>query len=174
MTTDQPQIDFPVAQAAIYGVALSLDAFLLNGIPYGVLQRSGFSGVLEKTAGNLLRDLASLEVHAPHAPAADQPKVREALGALRAKCQQLIDLVTELRSFRDLPPQELCSTVGRVPLLRAECVRLIQELEGYFQTPKPFYQSRPAHSTATVNDFLANLDRMFTEEWNASAGSPTP
>jgi hypothetical protein len=47
-------------------------------------------------------------------------------------------------------------------------MRLIQQLEGYYQTPKPFYQSRPSHSIALVNSFLANLERMFEEERAAS------
>jgi hypothetical protein len=38
MSAEQPQAGAPEAQAAIYGVALSLDAFPVNGIPYGVLQ----------------------------------------------------------------------------------------------------------------------------------------
>lgn len=168
MNTKQLQDDFPEIQAAIYGVALSLDAFLLNGIPYGVIHRDVLSGFLEKTAGNLLRDLAKLEEHAPHAPAASQLQVMATLAALRAKCQQMIDLATELSSFRNFSLEQLRSAVSQVPLLREECVRLIQELERYFQTPKPFYQSRPNYSTDTVNGFLSNLERMFTEEWAAS------
>ena len=158
----------PDAQAAIYGVALSVDAFIVNGIPYGVLQRAGFHGFLEKTAGNLQRDIAELEDHVPHVPVPSQTDVMESLEALKVSCRQLIDAVTELRSFRDLPLQEVRSKVGRIPLLRADCVQRIQELEGYHRTPKPFYPSRPAHSTAMVNDFLANLERLFVDEWHAS------
>ncbi len=168
MNTEQLQADFPEVQAAIYRVALALDAFLLNGIPYGVIRRDVFNGFLEKTAGNLLTELASLEQQAPHAPAAGQPKVGEALAALRAGCQQLIDLVTGLNAFRTLPLEQLRSTVSQVPVLREACVQRIQELENCFRTPKPFYQLRPAHSTATVNDFLTSLERIFAEEWSAS------
>ena len=168
MNTKQVQEDFPEIQGAIYGVALSLESLLLNGIPYGVLQRDLFAGFLEERAGDLLRDLASLEEHVPDAPIANQPKVREVLAGLRAKCRQLIDLVTGLSRFRTLPFQELCAAVSQVPLLRAECVQLIQELEACFRTPKPFYESRPSHLTATVNAFLANLERMFEEERAAS------
>ena len=170
MNTNQPQDDFPEVQAAIYRVALSLDAFLLNGIPYGVLHEAMFPGFLEKVADNLLTPLASLEGHAPHAPDASQPKIREVLAAMRAKCQQLIDLVTGLLSFRTLPPQQVRATLSRLPLLRGECVQMLQELEVCFQTPTPFYPSRPSHSITTMNDFLANLDRMFDEERNASPG----
>jgi hypothetical protein len=168
MTTKQFQVDFPEVQGAIYRVALSLDAFLLNGIQYGVLQRAVFNGFLQKTAASLLSDLASLEEQAPHAPVASQAKVGEVLAALRARCQQVIDLVTGMRSFRTLPLQQLRSAVSQVLLLRGECVQRVQELEACFRTPKPFYQSRPSHSTATVNDFLANLERVLTEEWAAS------
>ena len=171
MTTKQRNVDSPEVQAAIYGVALSLDAFLLNGIPYGVWRPTEFRGFLQKTGGNLLRELAGLEGRVSQVLIADQPKILEVVGALKAASHQLIDVVTELRSFRDLPLQELRSTVARIPLLRADCVQRIQELEGYFQTPKPFYPSRPARSTATVNAFLADLERLFVEEWNASRGS---
>jgi hypothetical protein len=51
MNTNQPQDDFPEVQKAIYGVALSLDSFLINGILYGVIQRDFLPGFLEKTAG---------------------------------------------------------------------------------------------------------------------------
>jgi hypothetical protein len=168
MNTNQHQDDFPEVQGAIYRVALSLDSFLLNGIPYGVLQEAVFPGFLEKVAGNLLMPLASLEQHAPEAPGPSQTQVREVLAALRAKCQELIDLVTGLRSFRTLPLQQVRATISQVPLLRGKCAQLLQELEVCFKTPKPFYQFRPSHSTATVNDFLANLERMFEEERNAS------
>jgi hypothetical protein len=171
MSTKQRNVDFPEVQAAIYGVALSLDAFLLNGVPYGVLQRSGFKGFLEKTACNLMRDFADLEGQVPRTPVAIQPKVKDVLGALRATCQQLIEVVTGLRSFREFPLLELRSTVARILLLRSDCVQRIQELEGYLRTPKPFYVSRPAHSTVNVDAFLANLERLFVEEWNASQGS---
>ena len=168
MNTTQIPTDFPEVQAALYGVALSLDSFLLNGIPYGVLQEAMFPGFLDKVAGNLLRDLATLEQHAPDTAAASQAKVRGLLASLRAKCQQLIDFVNGLRSFAGLPLQELRSLVARVPLLRGECVRLIQELEACFHTPKPFYQSRPGHSTASVDDFLASLEQAFVEAWTGA------
>jgi hypothetical protein len=82
----------------------------------------------------------------------------------------LIDVVSELRSFRDLPLRDLRSAVAQVPLLRTECVQRIQELESDFRSPKPFYPSRPAHATAAVNAFLADLEQLFVEEWNASRG----
>jgi hypothetical protein len=165
MSTKQLPVDFPEVQAAIYGVALSLDAFLLNGLPYGVLQRAVFPGFLQKTASNLMRDLASLEDQARRAPVTSPAEISEVLTSLRAKCQQLVDLVTGLSSFRALSLEHVRSTIYTIPILRESCVQLIQELEKCFRTPKPFYQSRPAHSTATVNDFLANLERVFAEEW---------
>ncbi|MBV9125360.1 MAG: hypothetical protein JO112_18550 [Planctomycetes bacterium] len=168
MNPNQPQDDFPEVQAAIYRVALSLDSFLLNGIPYGVFQDTLFPGFLKKVADNLLTPLASLEHHARHAPVANQPKIRQVLALLREKCQQLIDLVTGLRAFRKLPLPQVRATVSRIALLREECAQLLQELEAYFQTPKPFYQSRPSYSTALVNNFLANLERVFEKEWATS------
>ena len=168
MSTKQRPVDFPEVQGAIYCVALSLDSFLMNGIPHDVIHRTVFNGFLQKTASNLLRELARLEQHAPHAPSASQPKVMTVLASLRTKCEQLIDLVTGLSTFRTLPLPQLRSTVAQIPLFRRECVQLIQELEGCFQTPKPFYHSRPSHSTAAVDAFLANLDLDFVQEWSAS------
>ena len=169
MNTIQPKDDFTETQAAIYRVALSLDSFLLNGIPYGVIHQGFFNGFLEKLANILLTELASLEAQAPHAPIAVRPKVTEAVATLRTKCQQLIDRVTGLSSFRIVPLDQLRSLVSQVPLLREACVRQLQELEASFQVPKPFYRSRPSHSTAAVNDFLADLEHVFTREWNDSA-----
>lgn len=171
MNTKQLPNDFPESQAALYRVALSLDAFLLNGIPYGVIHREGFNGFVEKTAGNLLRELANLEAQAVHAPIANQSKVTEALAALRGSCQQLIDVVTGLTSFRTLSLEQLRVTVSQIPLLREACVQQIQELEACLQTPNRFYPSRPAHSTAVVNDFLADLERVFIQEWSISTES---
>jgi hypothetical protein len=168
MNTDQPQGDFPDVQAAIYRVALALDSFLVNGIPCGVIRRDFFPGFLEKRASTLLTELASLAEHAPDAPAPSQAKVREVLAVLRAKCQQLIDLVTGLESFPTLPLQQLRATVPRIPLLRGECVQLLRELEVCFRTPQPFYPSRPGPSTAAVDEFLASLEQLFEEAWTAS------
>lgn len=170
MSTSQIQAD-PEVQAAIFRVALSLDSFLLNGIQYGVVQRVTANGFLQKTAGSLLSDLASLEEQAAHAPATEQPRVTEILAALRARCQRVIDLVRGLTSFRTLSLQQLHATVSQIPLLRGECVQLIQELEACFRTTKLFYQSRPSHSTAAINDFLANLQRFFADE-RAAAVEP--
>lgn len=135
-----------------------------------VIHRDVFSGFLEKVAGNLLRELVRLEAEAPHAPAAHQSQVTTVLASLRAKFQQMIDLITGLCSYRTASLEQLRSMVSQVPLLRDECVRLIQELEHCFQVPRPFYQSRPEHSTASVNAFLDNLERMFVEERSTSDG----
>lgn len=169
MTTKQLPVDSPEVQVAIYRVALSLDSFLLNGIPIGVVHQAVFNGFLQKTAGNLLSELATLEEHARDAPATSQPQVTIALAALRARCENLIDLVTGLGSFRTLSLEQLGSTVSQIPVLREACVQRIQELESCFRTPRPFYQSRPSYSAAAVNDFLTNLERLFVEEWRASA-----
>lgn len=161
----KPQLDdFPEIQAAIYRVALSLDSFLMNGIPFGVIQQDVLDGFLQKTATTLLSHVTALEGQVPHAPTGSQPEGTAILGALRAACHQLIARVTGLRSFRTLPVEQLRSTLLQIPLLRGECVQRIQELEACFETPKPFYSSRPDHSTAAVNDFLANLERLFAEE----------
>lgn len=171
MNTNQQPDDFPEIQRAIYGVALSLDAFLLNGIPYGVLLRDVIPGFLEKTANNLLRDLANLDEQARQTPPADQAKGTEILSELRSSCQQLIDHVTGLIPFRTLTLERLRSMVSQVPLLRGECVHQIQQLEACFQTPRPFYPSRPAHSTASVNQFLADLENLFTQERSAATSA---
>src|SRR5262249_54606786 len=129
MTANQLPAEFPDLQAAIYGVALSLDAFLLNGIPYGVIQRAVFTGFVENTAGDLLREIGNLETLVLQGPFASHRRVAEVLALLRARCQQLIDVVAGLSSFRSLPLQQLRSTVSQIPLVRGECEELIQELE---------------------------------------------
>ena len=168
MATKQLPVDLREVQAAIYGVALSLDAFLVNGIPYGLLQQAVFPGFLQQTADHLMRDLAALEELGPQAPPASQPRNEELLTSLRATCQQLVELVMGLRSFRTLPSEQVRHAVSQILTLRQACVQLIQELEGCWGTPKPFYPSRPAHSTMTVKGFLTDLERLFVEEWSAS------
>ncbi len=167
MMTQQLPVDFPESQAALYGVALSLDAFLINGILYGVLQREMFPTFLETTAGNLMRDLARLEGQTTNAPISGQLRVEELLASLRVKCQQLVDLVSGLRAFRTLALDEVRSTVSLIAPLREDCVHLIEQLEARWGASRPFYQSRPAHSTAAVNDFLTDLEGTFAREWAA-------
>src|SRR4051812_24952512 len=99
MTTKQRPIGLQEVQGAVYRVALSLDAFLLNGIPYGVLQQVPAEGFVQKTTGSLLGDLVSLEEQVAHAPVVGQPKTAELLASLRARCEQLVDLVSGLSSF---------------------------------------------------------------------------
>lgn len=168
MNTQQLPEDVPAVQDAIYGVALSLDSFLLNGIPCGVFQDALFPGFLEKVAGHLLRDLAILERQAADAPGVRQPRISQTLAALRASCQQLIDRVAGLRSFRALPLPQVRAAVAQVAPLREECVQQLQELEVCLRTPQPFYQSRPGHSATAIRDFLAGLPRLFEEEWAVS------
>jgi hypothetical protein len=153
---------------AIYRVALSLDAFLLNGIPCGVIHRDIFDGFIEKTASTLLGELSHLENQVAQRPVTSQHRVTETLAALRTKCQQLIDVVTGLTSFRALSLEELRSTISQIPLLREECAQLIGELEACLGTPQPFYLSRPAHAAAAVEGFLTNLQQIFTEAWAAA------
>lgn len=166
----ETQNEFSAIQSAIYGVALSLDAFLVNGIPSGVLQPVVGIGFLQKTGGNLLRDVAGLE---GLISGSDQPRARPVMTALKEKCRQFIDHVMGLSSFRTWPLDQMHAAVSQVPLLREECIRLIQELEACYRLPKPFYASRPAPAAAAVNDFLANLESSFTEEWNAASGAAT-
>ena len=150
-------------QAAIGRVALSLDAFLVNGIPNGVIHRAVFDGFLEKAAGNLLDHLTELEAQAQLFPVADRTKIIEILAALRAKVGQLIEKAGDLASFKSMPLQEVRFAVSQIAPLRAECVRLIEELEARFGTPRRFYQSRPAHTAASIDAFLAGLETVFVE-----------
>lgn len=159
-------------QAALGRVALSLDAFVVNGIPNGVINRAVFNGFLEKAAGNLLDRLTELEGYAQFAPVASRLKVAGDLAALRAKAQQLIERVCDLIPFRSLPLHQVRSAVSQIGPLRAECVQLIEELEEHFGTPGRFYQSRPAHAAASVNAFLADLETVFVQEWNAARIAP--
>jgi hypothetical protein len=164
MTPKQTSVEDGQIQAGVYRVALALDAFLVNGIQYGILSGNASGGFLEMTAGNFKRDLAELEGLLVGA----KPTAKELCVALRDGCQQLIDHVEGLSSFRDLPLQSMRAAVAQVPILRSDCVRLLQETETVFQTSQLFYQSRPASSTAAVSDFLATLERAFTDKWHAA------
>jgi hypothetical protein len=158
-------------QAAIYGVALSLDSFVLNGLPYGVLLRDAPPGFLEKTARNLLRDLATLEEQALHVDGASQPQAVATMARLRQRCQQLIDVVSGLRSFAKLPLAQVQSDVAELRSLHGDCVRLIQELEVCVGVLQPFYQSRQADSAAAVEHFLAGLEQLFIQARSAGEGA---
>jgi hypothetical protein len=167
MTTKQHAPNLREPEAAIYNVALSLDAFLLNGVQIGVLQEPAFPAFLQQAAKILLRDLGHLEEQSAHTSEDTATSVIELEGNLRAKCQQLIELVTHVSQFRNLSLEQVRAAVSQIIPLRMDCVELIQELEGCFQTSNPFYQSRPAHSALAVDEFLANLDHKFTEQWSA-------
>ena len=69
-------------------VGLSLDSFLLNGIPYGVIHGHVFNGFLERAAGTLVDNLTALEAHC----ADDEPAMLKTVAALKTICQQLIGL----------------------------------------------------------------------------------
>jgi len=161
MSIKELQVEISDVQAAIYRVALSLDAFLLNGIQYGVLQQDVFPGLLQKTSSNLLRDLASLE---GPVPAGSETKIAEVFTSLKEKCRHLIDHVAGLCSYKTMSLQQLHAALARIPTLREECVQLIQELEGCFPTSQPFYENRSNSSSAVVTEFLADLERMFAEK----------
>jgi len=168
MNTTQTRDHLSEIQAAIYGVALSLDSFVLNGITYGVLQRAIFAGFLEKTANNLSGEMAMLEDVAREIAASDERKAAAIVDELRAKGQELIDLVTTLTSFKSMPIQQLRLNLAQIPALRAECVRLLQDLEVRFQTSRPFYRSQANTAAPAMNDFLSNLERMFEDELSSS------
>ena len=154
-------------QSAIYGAALSLDAFLLNGIQFGLLPRIAFGDFLQQTAGNLLRDLDTLDEQTGQA-LKGEPEIPGVLSSIRSRCRMLIGLVMGLRSFRSLPLPEVRLAVSQIAPLRAQCVRLIEDLEACLDTSKPFYRSRPERSTEAIDDFLSKLEPAFVEEWTAS------
>lgn len=167
-----PPVDFPEVQAAVYGVALAVDSFLLNGIQYGVLHQLA-EGFVEHAASSLPRELDGLEEQVRRTPATDLGEVTELLAALRGTCQRLVELVTGLKPFRTLPREEVRAAVRQIPILRATCVQLIQRLEDCLRTPKPFYQSRPQESIAAVDSFLDHLEGAFLQEWDVASTSPT-
>jgi hypothetical protein len=144
-------------QKAVANVALSLDAFLLNGIQYGVLAPSGFANMLSKTTANLNRDLEVLEEFI------DQDKAL--MSPLRATCQQLVGVVTELIPFRLLPTQQWLPKVALIPQRRAQCVQQLIELETRLQLGESFYSSRSSQSAQSVDQFLTVLEGLFTNEW---------
>ena len=99
------------------------------------------------------------------------PEVEETLTTLKARCEELVGLVSGLGSFKTLSLEQVRSYTSRVPLLRGECVRLIEKLEEHLEVPKPFYGSRPSHSTAAINNFLAHLEGLFADELSKAASA---
>jgi hypothetical protein len=161
-TTNTKTAAVPEMQSALWGVALSLDAFVVNGISLGVIQSICFPGFLAKVAGNLTRDLDDLEAHAvSQGPAGTGAAL---LKALRANCSELVRLVSELGEFRTLPLPQLRSAVNQVRDAREECVQAIRELEAHWGTAEKFHQARPAQAAQAVNDFLVNLEQTFADE----------
>lgn len=167
MATKQLPVDIAELQSAIYRVALSLDSFLMNGIQYGVLERAAPDGFLERAANSLWSELARLEELVPSVPSPGGVTASEISALLRARCQELVDLIMGLRALRTLPVAQVRQSALQVPILREACVHLIQQLEACLGTSKPFYQTRPARSTAAVNNFLTSLEQCFLVEWNA-------
>lgn len=157
----------PDTQSAIYRVALSLDALLLNGIAYGILQAGVLGDVLVRAATSLQTDLASLEEHVQQLSTDRHDQACAAFASLQASCQELTALLHRLRSFRETPSEHLRADVARILLLREECVRRLQELEQCFQVDKPFYQSRSTSATAAIASFLATLEQLFADEQTA-------
>jgi len=155
----------PETQSALWRVALSLDAFVVNGIPLGVIQGAVLPGFLEKVSGNLTRELDDLEKRAASHGLTDSAATP--LTALRANCDALIRVVCELSGFRTLPLSLLHSAVQQVRDARADCVQTIQDLETQWGIAPEFYQSRP-QATQAADDFLAGLEQTIADEWHAA------
>jgi hypothetical protein len=153
MAANQRKADASELQNAVNALALSLDAFLVNGIQYGVLEQAIFGDFLQQTINDLLRDLDGLERSAGG--------IQPTLTRLRTKVQELIAVVRALCPFKTLAQPQVHALVSQVPLLRSECADLIQQLETELHVDRPFYRSRPAHSTVAMNEFLSNLHTAF-------------
>lgn len=164
MSTTEPRLESSEVEAAIHRVALSLDAFLVNGLQYGALGRVTADGLLTKAAASLLTDLASLAEQVRQA-APDQAPVAEGLAGLRAQCQHLVELVTGLKSFRTLPLEQVRGAAQRIVALRDTCAAHIRQLEISLRVPRSYSSSRPAIAAAAVERFLAGLEETFTREW---------
>lgn len=150
--------------AAIYRVALSLDAFVVNGIQFGVLQPG--DGFLEKTAGILRRDLEILEKEAVRLRGGDHSDAKTTVVSLKASCQRLTETVGKLAGFRAQPIRNVHSMASEVARLREECVGSLKKLEGVFQISKPFYQTRSVESSTAIKEFLCRLESMIVDAWN--------
>lgn len=154
---------------AIVQLALSLDAFILNGIQYGVLHCVN-TGFLQRTANTLRGDLSNLARLAPDST--NSTPIRE----LRPQCERLISAVESLNGFHALELEQVRSAVAEIRLLHGECTRSIRALEETSGTSPSFYESRPATSAVAIADFLANLGTLLDSARNTAntrnAGSP--
>ena len=163
----QNQDDFPVVQAHIYRLALSLDSLVVNGVQFGAIS-SAFPGMVRRQADTLLADLETLEQDRPLVAVAKQQRANEALAAVRTEIGRMIDLITRLIAFRSLSLLEVHHAVSQIAILRDQCVALIEELERCFATPKPFYETRPTTSAEALNCFIADLDRLLEDAWHVA------
>lgn len=166
MAVKQLPIESSDLQNGISKVALSLDAFLINGIQYSVLVQAGLTGLLTKTASNLIRDLDALEELISHVPSINQGKALSLLENVKSTSQELIQLVTGLIPFRSIPVPQWLPHVAEITQLRDQCVQQITDLETCLQTGEAFYSSRSSDSTTSVEQFLGDLENFLMREWN--------
>ncbi|MBL8792994.1 MAG: hypothetical protein JNM56_03755, partial [Planctomycetia bacterium] len=111
----------PEMQSELSRVALSLEAFVVNGIPLGVMQSTSFPGFLGKVAGNLTRELDNLETHAVSHGLPDT--VATPLTSLRTRCGELVRSVGALTNFQAMPFPQVRSAVQQVRGAWQECVQ---------------------------------------------------
>ncbi|MGL4550645.1 MAG: hypothetical protein ACRC33_05620 [Gemmataceae bacterium] len=142
-------------------MALSLDALLVNGLSFGVLQPAGGEDFLHGAAGTLLADLASLEA-----------RVRDiqAVAVLRGDIEELTGVARGLITFREQPLPRVRAAVGRLLHLRTACLRHLQGLGAAIGVPEP--SLRPTHAASSVDAYLGQLDDAFFREWSATPSGP--
>lgn len=165
MNATQNPVDLAALQNGLYQVALSLDAVLVNGIQFGVLADLGSNEFLDKVAAQLQRDLARLEEQATLFPTAGGTDVGATLAELRTTCDEVLECVRELLTFRTSPLERLTHLASQLICLRENGVLLIEKLEECARVPQPFYRSRPTTSTAAVKAFLNDLERVLIQAW---------
>jgi hypothetical protein len=159
MQTAHPPVDVHAIQRAIHRLALSLDAVLVNGLQYGVLQPVGGEGFLRKTIDTLMADLVRLE-----------GLVGTSAAPLRMHVEELTGMATALSPFRTWPLPLVEASVGRIRQQREACMLHIQQLETGLGVPNHYHLSRPTQAAAAVEAFLAQLDDAFVREWSAAEG----
>lgn len=154
MQTEHPPVDGQAIQGAIHRFALSLDAVLVNGVSFGILQPVGGEGFLRKTINTVMADLARIE-----------GQVGTSAAPLRLHAEQLVETALALAAFRSWPLSLVESTVDRLRRQREACMTQVRQLETAVGVPNHYHLSRPAHAAAAVEAFLSDLNDAFVREW---------
>lgn len=154
--------DASPSESATSRAVLSLDAFVINGISFGVFDPTAAAraGFVALAAGHLRRDAKRAQEGADAAGQARQ-------GALWIEaCERLIGAVFGLCDHERLSPEQVRAAVAGVLDAHRECVGWVEQLDPARRTGA----TRPARSAELVESFMSDLLGRFAQERAARSG----